>query len=75
MTAITVPTEGRPTEAPGADLLVGIDGNAFSIMGTTAKALRRAGASAEFVDAYMDEAQASDYDHLLAASMAYLEAD
>ena len=76
MAHITVPTEGRPLEQlDSGDILVGIDGNAFVVMATTAKALRRAGASKAFEDAYRAEAMSGDYDHLLATSMAYLDAD
>jgi len=44
-------------------------------MGTVDRLLRQAGASKEFRDAYRAEAMSSDYDHLLAASVAYLEAE
>ena len=43
-------------------------------MGHTAKVLRRAGASADYIKAYQADATAADYDHLLAVSMAYLDA-
>ena len=36
--------------------LVGEDGNAFSIMGSVKKALRRAGADQEYIDRYLSEA-------------------
>ena len=64
----------RPTVAgwinPHADL-VGVDGNAFAVMGYTCKALRRAGNSDEVVAAYQAEAMGGDYDTLLGASMRY----
>jgi len=44
--------------------LTGIDGNAFAIMGVGAKALRKGGRGGE-VDAFMAEATAGDYNHLL----------
>jgi hypothetical protein len=72
---IEVPTEGRPAQAPGSEKLLGVDGNAFAIMGTTAKLLARAGASAEFVKSYQAQAMSGSYDHLLAVSFAYLEAE
>ena len=75
MTAIVVPGDGRPDEAPGADKLVGIDGNVFSVMGATSKLLRRAGASPDFVKAYQAEATSGDYDHAIGASIAYLDAE
>jgi len=49
-----------------------IDGNAFSIMGATTKALRRAGVSKEEQDAYFAEATSGDYDHLLATTMKWV---
>jgi len=70
---ITVPTNGRPSsEACSADLF-GCDGNAFAIMGTTKSLLRTYGATKEYVAAYLAEAMSGDYDHLLAASVAYLD--
>lgn len=48
--------------------LTGIDGNAFSIMGAVAKALRKAG-HADAVDAYMADSMSGDYDHLLQVAM------
>jgi hypothetical protein len=49
--------------------LVSQDGNAFNVMGLTAKAMRRAGVSKEAIDAYMADAMSGDYDHLLAVTM------
>jgi hypothetical protein len=46
--------------------LVGHDGNAFAVIGTVRKALRRAGASQAVLDAFTEEATAGDYDHVLA---------
>ena len=66
----------RPTyDPPGSDIFVGTDGNAFSIMGTTAKALKRAGASPEVIDEYRRKAMSGDYNNLLAVSMRYLDGD
>jgi hypothetical protein len=45
------------------------DGNAFSIMGKTRKALRRAKVSEADINAYSDEAMAGDYDNLLRVTM------
>ena len=76
MANITVPIEGRPTEATDSSQLLGIDGNAFSVMGSTKRILREAGASREFTDGYLKAAMASEsYDALLALSMAYLDAE
>lgn len=72
---ITVPADGRPEDAPGADTLVGVNGNAYAVMGATKAALKRAGASPDFIKAYLDAATAGDYDHLLATSMAFLDAE
>ena len=55
--------------------LVGEDGNAFSIMGRVKKALRRAGADKEYIDKYLSEATAGDYDHLLVVSMEYVNVE
>jgi hypothetical protein len=52
--------------------LTGQDGNAFGILGAVSKALKRAGHS-EAVKAFMDEATAGDYNHLLATVMSYVE--
>jgi hypothetical protein len=51
--------------------LVGVDGNAFAVMGAVSKALRRAGNSKEVCDAYTKSAMGGDYDHLLQVSMLY----
>lgn len=55
------------------DVLVGVDGNAFSVIAAVRQALRRAGASKEYRDAYLAEAMSGDYVYLLAVSVAYLE--
>lgn len=48
--------------------LTGTDGNAFAIMGTVSKALRRANVSREEIDAYLNESTSGDYDNLLATA-------
>ena len=70
---ISVPTEGRPTKPTTSEDLIGVDGNAFSIMGNTSGLLQRAGATKEFRDAYRKDAMSGDYDHLIAVSVAYLD--
>jgi hypothetical protein len=45
--------------------LIGEDGNAFSIVGRVVKALRKAGIPQKEIAAYLDEAKAGDYAHLL----------
>ena len=55
--------------------LIGQDGNAFSIMGRVKQALIRAGADKEYIDGYLEEATAGDYDHLLVVSMEYVDVE
>ena len=52
-----------------------IDGNAFSIMGHTAKALRRGGVDEAEVKEYLAEAQSGDYNHLVATTFAWVTTD
>ncbi len=52
--------------------LVGIDGNAFYVMGYVSKALKREGLS-NLVDEYQKDAKSSDYNHLLVVSMKYID--
>ena len=52
--------------------LVGVDGNAFSVMGYTAKALKRSGHS-DLVDQMREEATSGDYDNLLSVCMKYID--
>lgn len=49
------------------------DGNAFAILGTVRRALRRAGVSQEEIKEFSDEATSGDYDHLLQTAMAWVE--
>ena len=55
--------------------LIGENGNAFAIIGSVKKALRRAGADKEYIDRYLSEATSGDYDHLLAVSMEYVDVE
>lgn len=50
----------------------GIDGNAFSIMGATTKALRRAGVPKEEQDQYFQEATSGDYDNVISTTMKWV---
>ena len=50
--------------------LVGINGNAFVIMGAVSRALKKAGKE-ELIDRFIEEAMSGDYDHLLRTAMAY----
>jgi len=52
--------------------LIGMDGNAYSILGRVAKALRKAG-QGNLVEEYMKKAQSGDYDNLLAVTMEYTD--
>ena len=53
--------------------LVGEDGNAYAVMGTVSRALRKAGADKEYVNKYYSEAMSGDYDNLLRVSMEYVD--
>lgn len=55
--------------------LSGEDGNVFSIMGRTTKAMRRAGCDKADIDAYIKEVTSGDYDHALQTTMAYVDCD
>ena len=52
--------------------LTGIDGNAFSIMGATQKAMRRAGIPKEECDQYFTEATSGNYDDLISTTMKWV---
>lgn len=47
-------------------VLVGLDGNAFSILGAFKRAARQQGFPREWTDGIVREAMSGDYDHLLA---------
>jgi hypothetical protein len=49
--------------------LIGVDGNAFSVMGYVRNAMRTAGMSQTERDEYSKDAMSSDYSHLLVVSM------
>ena len=52
--------------------LVGVNGNAFSVMGYTARALKREGLR-DLVDEMHKEATAGGYDNLLMVCMRYID--
>ena len=52
--------------------LVGVDGNAFAVMGYTARALKRSG-HRELVDKMHEEATSGDYDNLIVVCMKYVD--
>jgi uncharacterized membrane protein YqiK len=43
-----------------------IDGNAYAIMGAAQRILKKAGASQEEINQYLDESMSGDYRHLVA---------
>jgi len=49
------------------------NGNAFTILGKVTKALIKAGADKEYIERYLYEATAGDYDHLLGVTMKYVD--
>ena len=53
--------------------LVGIDGNAFSVMGYVARAMRNEGKTKNEIDAYYADAKSGDYNHLLSVSFDMVE--
>ena len=52
--------------APVKLQLVGLDGNAFSLMGAFKREARKQGWVKEDIDKVMEECQSGDYNHLLA---------
>lgn len=48
--------------------LIGIDGNAFSVIGYVAKAMKKEGKSDEEINEYKKEAMSGNYSYLLMAS-------
>jgi hypothetical protein len=54
-------------------VLVGQDGNAFAILGSVSKAMRKANIEKSEIDAFMAEAMFGDYNHLLQTAMKYVD--
>ena len=52
--------------------LVGVNGNAFSIMGYVRESLRKAGLK-DKIKEYTQKATAKDYHHLIVVSLEYIE--
>ena len=52
--------------------LVGVDGNAFAIMGYVANALRREGLGS-LKNEFYTKAQSGDYDNVVATALEYIE--
>lgn len=56
--------------------LTGEDGNAFAILGRVKRALRKGGAATpDDVAAFIEEATAGDYDHLLRTCMKWVNVE
>lgn len=55
--------------------LVGEDGNAFSILGRTRRALLHGGVDHAEVDAFLKTAKSGDYNHLLCTVMDWVNTD
>lgn len=53
--------------------LVGLDGNAFSLMGAFKNAARRQGWDKPSIDDVLNECMSGDYDHLLQTLMKHTE--
>lgn len=53
--------------------LVGIDGNAFAVMGYVTKCMRSENMDKESIDNYLKDAKSSDYNHLLCVSIDMIE--
>ena len=62
----------RPTSKPKVDLL-GVNGNAFNVVGLCRKAARKAGWADEQWDVVREEMFDGDYDHLLMVVVKYFE--
>jgi len=53
--------------------LVGIDGNAYVVMGYTSKAMRECGYSYEDIENYQKLCMSSNYDDLIVRSMEWID--
>ena len=53
--------------------LVGVDGNAYALMGYTRQAMKENGFSKEEIDAMLEEAKSGDYYHLIAVCDTWLD--
>lgn len=49
--------------------LIGVDGNAYCVMGYVQHAMKSEGFSKEEIDAYLADAMSSNYAHLLSVSV------
>lgn len=55
--------------------LSGEDGNPFGIIGRVRRAMRKAGATPEEIEAFTNDAQAGDYQHVLQTAMDWVEVE
>lgn len=55
--------------------LVGMDGNAFSILSRTKTAMKKAGWDKKEIEDFLEEAMSGDYDHLLQTVIKYCEVE
>ena len=53
--------------------LVGVDGNAFAVMGYVVQCMKKEKMTAEEIKAYRDKAMSDDYNNLLATSFDMIE--
>ena len=53
--------------------LNGNNGDCFAILSESAERLIKAGADKEYVEKYLNEATAGDFDHLLGVTMKYID--
>lgn len=54
-------------------MLTGHDGNAFAVLGRCREAAKEAGLTDAEISAFVDEAIAGDYDHLLRTAIRWFE--
>lgn len=64
--------QNQPTKKVSLTL-VGLDGNAFALLGAFQRAARKQGWKPEEIKAVMDEATSGDYDHLLQTLIEHTE--
>ena len=55
--------------------LVGLNGNAFAVLGAFQRAASRQGWTKEEIDTVIEEATSGEYDHLLATIMKHCESE
>lgn len=52
--------------------LIGQDGNAFAIIGTVQRELRRGGVSADEINKFVTEATSGDYDNVIQTALRWV---